>query len=230
MAPHEDARGSTMASSDGTAAAAALKARGFAGILSSESAGVMAVMRQNAKWALVPGYGYGDEDGPDDPMLEEFRAMRRALFTWRDWDTVAPVAYLAPFLQVIRSVETSGPITGCVTPSGASRSHCVESRSPQRVASRATRPRRFRSILKCARAVRASTRDRSRAVRRTRARRLGRPAPRAARHPRRAIASREADRTLPPSLPPRLPLSPPPSASRSFALKKGWRSRRCTRF
>ena len=51
-----------MASSDGTAAAAALKARGYAGILSSESAGVMAVMRQNAKWALVPGYGYGDED------------------------------------------------------------------------------------------------------------------------------------------------------------------------
>ena len=138
MAPHEDARGSTMASSDGTAAAAALKARGYAGILSSESAGVMAVMRQNAKWALVPGYGYGDEDGPDDPMLEEFRAMRRALFTWRDWDKVAPVAYLAPFLQVIRSVETSGPITGCVTPSGASRSHFVESRSPQRVASRAT--------------------------------------------------------------------------------------------
>jgi hypothetical protein len=175
---------------------------------------VMAVMRQNAKWALVPGYGYGDEDGPDDPMLEEFRAMRRALFTWRDWDTVAPVAYLAPFLQVIRSVETSGPITGCVTPSGASRSHFVESRSQQRVASRATRPRRFRSILKCARAVRASTRDRSRA----------------ARHPRRAIASREADRTLPPSSPPRLPLAPPPSASRSFSLKKGWRSRRCTKF
>jgi hypothetical protein len=191
---------------------------------------VMAVMRQNAKWALVPGYGYGDEDGPDDPMLEEFRAMRRALFTWRDWDTVAPVAYLAPFLQVIRSVETSGPITGCVTPSGASRSHFVESRSPQRVASRATRPRRFRSILKCARAVRASTRDRSRAARRTRARRLRRPAPRAARHPRRAIASREADRTLPPSSPPRLPLAPPPSASRSFSLKKGWRSRRCTKF
>ena len=132
-----------MASSDGTAAAAALKARGYAGILSSESAGVMAVMRQNAKWALVPGYGYGDEDGPEDPMLEEFRAMRRALFTWRDWDKVAPVAYLAPFLQVIRSVETSGPITGCVIPSGASRRHFVESRFPQRVASRGTRPRLF---------------------------------------------------------------------------------------
>jgi hypothetical protein len=38
---------------EGAAAAAAVKARGFAGILSSESAGVMAVMRQNSKWALV---------------------------------------------------------------------------------------------------------------------------------------------------------------------------------
>ena len=92
--------------------AAALKARGFAGILSSESAGVMAVMRQNSKWALVPGYGYGDDDAPDDPLLELFKSMRRRLFTWRDWDQVAPLAYLAPFLQVIRSVETSGPITG----------------------------------------------------------------------------------------------------------------------
>ena len=92
--------------------AAAVKARGFAGILSSESAGVMAVMRQNSKWALVPGYGYGDDDMPDDPLLEEFKAVRRKLFTWHDWDQVAPTAYLAPFLQVIRSVETSGPITG----------------------------------------------------------------------------------------------------------------------
>lgn len=91
----------------------AVKARGFAGILSSESAGVMAVMRQNSKWAFVPGYGtYGEDEAPDDPLLEEFKAVRRKLFTWHDWDAVAPTAYLAPFLQVIRSVETSGPITG----------------------------------------------------------------------------------------------------------------------
>lgn len=86
---------------------AAAKARAYAGILSSESAGVMAMMRQNARWALAPGYGYGDDDPPGDPLLEEFKSMRRALFTWRDWDRVAPVAYLAPFLHVIRSVETS---------------------------------------------------------------------------------------------------------------------------
>jgi hypothetical protein len=67
-------------------AGARQKARWFAGILSSESAGVMAVMRQNSKWALVPGYGYGDDDVPDDPLLEEFKAVRRKLFTWHDWD------------------------------------------------------------------------------------------------------------------------------------------------
>ena len=94
---------------------AMLKARRFAGILSSESSGVMAVMRQNSRWALtgMASYGYGEPEEPaDDPMLEEFKAMRRRLFTWRNWDEVSPIAYLAPFLQVVRSVETSGPITG----------------------------------------------------------------------------------------------------------------------
>ena len=94
---------------------AMLKARRFAGILSSESSGVMAVMRQNSRWALtgMASYGYGEPEEPaDDPMLEEFKAMRRRLFAWRNWDEVSPIAYLAPFLQVVRSVETSGPITG----------------------------------------------------------------------------------------------------------------------
>jgi hypothetical protein len=121
---------------------AAAKARAYAGILSSESAGVMAMMRQNAKWALAPGYGYGDDDPPGDPLLEEFKSMRRALFTWRDWDRVAPVAYLAPFLHVIRSVETSGPITGCVPapPSLAPRAARSRDRErPLRATSRSSR-------------------------------------------------------------------------------------------
>ena len=125
--------------------------------------------------------------------------MRRALFTWRDWDTVAPVAYLAPFLQVIRSVETSGPITGCVTPSGASRSHCVESRSPQRVASRATRPRRFRSILKCSRACpRVDARSVARRPPNSRAKaRTSRAARRKAPAPRESHHARLTERSLP---------------------------------
>ena len=90
----------------------AMRARGFAGIVSSESAAVMAVMRQNAKFSIAIGYGYDDADAPDDPLLEEFKAMRRKLFTWKDWNVIPPIEYLAPFLRTIRSVETSGPITG----------------------------------------------------------------------------------------------------------------------
>jgi brefeldin A-resistance guanine nucleotide exchange factor 1 len=90
----------------------AMRARGFAGIVSSESAAVMAVMRQNAKFSIATGYGYDDADAPDDPLLEEFKAMRRKLFTWKDWNVIPPIEYLAPFLRTIRSVETSGPITG----------------------------------------------------------------------------------------------------------------------
>ena len=63
-----------------TTETAMLKARRFAGILSSESSGVMATMRQNSRWALsgMASYGYGEPEEPaDDPMLEEFKAMRR---------------------------------------------------------------------------------------------------------------------------------------------------------
>mmetsp|Transcript_37601 Transcript_37601/g.72072 ORF Transcript_37601/g.72072 Transcript_37601/m.72072 type:complete len:1470 (+) Transcript_37601:478-4887(+) len=81
-------------------------------ILCAEIQALIAIMRQNSKWALVPGYGYGDEDLPEDPLLEEFKILRRKVFVWRDWATRDPVSYLAPFLEVIRSVETSGPITG----------------------------------------------------------------------------------------------------------------------
>ena len=82
----------------------AIRARGFAGIVSSESAAVMAVMRQNAKFSIATGYGYDDADAPDDPLLEEFKAMRRKLFTWKDWNVIPPIEYLAPFLRTIRSV------------------------------------------------------------------------------------------------------------------------------
>lgn len=46
-------------------------------ILCAEIQALIAIMRQNSKWALVPGYGYGDEDLPEDPLLEEFKILRR---------------------------------------------------------------------------------------------------------------------------------------------------------
>ena len=43
--------------------------------------------------------------------MEEFRALRQRLAAG-DEASAAPLAYLPPFLEVIRSVDTSGPITG----------------------------------------------------------------------------------------------------------------------
>lgn len=70
-------------------------------------ANTVALMRRNTKWA--GGYGGG---GPEEGVLAAFRALRRSLYTWSDWAAVPPLEFLAPFLALVRSDETSGPITG----------------------------------------------------------------------------------------------------------------------
>ena len=79
-----------------------------ASLLGGAIASTVALMRRNAKWAP----GYGGAGGAEDPLLQGFRTLRRQLYAWRDWAAVAPLEYLAPFLAVVRSDETSGPITG----------------------------------------------------------------------------------------------------------------------
>ena len=91
----------------------AASARVAAGVVAGEVQALMALMRQNSKWA-VPA---SEDDRPagqleEDPLMLSFKALRRECYGWRDWGAVAPVRYLAPFLHVIRSDETSGPITG----------------------------------------------------------------------------------------------------------------------
>ena len=91
----------------------AASARVAAGVVAGEVQALMALMRQNSKWA-VPGPDDGRPPGEleEDPLMLAFKALRRECYGWRDWGAVAPVRYLAPFLHVIRSDETSGPITG----------------------------------------------------------------------------------------------------------------------
>mmetsp|Transcript_17390 Transcript_17390/g.52068 ORF Transcript_17390/g.52068 Transcript_17390/m.52068 type:complete len:1953 (-) Transcript_17390:228-6086(-) len=82
-------------------------------LLNAEIAAVLSSMRQNAKWALIPKqYSQHDDEIGDDPLLEDFRQLRRSIFRWPDWSVIPPLEYLNPFLEVIRSPETSGPITG----------------------------------------------------------------------------------------------------------------------
>eukprot|EP00271_Cylindrocystis_brebissonii_P013215 TRINITY_DN32894_c0_g1_i1.p1 TRINITY_DN32894_c0_g1~~TRINITY_DN32894_c0_g1_i1.p1 ORF type:complete len:1612 (+),score=297.74 TRINITY_DN32894_c0_g1_i1:164-4837(+) len=78
--------------------------------ISTEIQAVIAMMRQNAKWAVVPHYI--DDPDADDPLLHDFKILRNQIFGWEDWTTVAPLTYLAPFLAVIRSEKANTPITG----------------------------------------------------------------------------------------------------------------------
>ncbi|GAQ85003.1 GDP-GTP exchange factor [Klebsormidium nitens] len=71
---------------------------------------VIAMMRQDAQWADVPRNL--DEAVCGGPFLQEFKDLSRDIFAWKHWATVKPMDYLAPFLGLIRSKETSAPVTG----------------------------------------------------------------------------------------------------------------------
>jgi hypothetical protein len=98
-----------MGDADAAAAAAAPQLRASS-LLGGAISSTVALMRRNAKWA-PSSYGNG-AGSAEDPLLQGFRTLRRQLYAWRDWAAVAPLEYLAPFLAVVRSDETSGPITG----------------------------------------------------------------------------------------------------------------------
>jgi len=83
-----------------------------ANILVGEIAAVVAAMRQNSKWAMVPRYHLDSGAPGDDPLLEKFRSLRKSVLNWTEWSEMRPTVYLQPFLEVVKSVETSGPITG----------------------------------------------------------------------------------------------------------------------
>ena len=93
---------------------AARVARRPAPLINSEAARVMALMRQNARWARAGqlDMALGEQEVGEGALFGDLVALRRQLFSWRDFCAVSPVLYLAPFLEVVRSAETSGPITG----------------------------------------------------------------------------------------------------------------------
>lgn len=75
--------------------------RGVA-LLSGSVSATVSCMRRNAKFAHAP---------PDEALLDGLRTLRKALHGWKEWEAVPPAEFLAPFLAVVRSDETSGPIT-----------------------------------------------------------------------------------------------------------------------
>lgn len=81
-------------------------------LLNNEVSAVITAMRQNAKWAVVPGKYNEDDQMESEPHFDEFRSLRRKIYEWKDWSSVHPLQYLEPFLKLVRESDVSGPITG----------------------------------------------------------------------------------------------------------------------
>lgn len=77
-------------------------------IVIGEIENVVAAMRLNSRWGSGPRL----VSQPESPLLQGFKTLRATLSTTHDLAALEPLAYLKPFLGVIRSEETSGPITG----------------------------------------------------------------------------------------------------------------------
>lgn len=79
-------------------------------IINSEIGAVLAVMRRNVRWGSR--YMAGD-DQLEHSLIHSLKTLRKQVFSWQSkWHTINPALYLQPFLDVIRSEETSAPITG----------------------------------------------------------------------------------------------------------------------
>lgn len=79
-------------------------------MVNSEIGAVLAVMRRNVRW----GFRYAAEDDQlEYSLIQSFTELRKKIFLWRhEWNSVDPLLYLQPFLDVIQSDETGAPITG----------------------------------------------------------------------------------------------------------------------
>ncbi|EPS60000.1 hypothetical protein M569_14803, partial [Genlisea aurea] len=79
-------------------------------MINSEIGAVLAVMRRNARWG---GRYVSGDDLLEHSLIQSLKTLRKQIFFWQqDWQSVNPVLYLQPFLEVIRSDETGAPITG----------------------------------------------------------------------------------------------------------------------
>lgn len=79
-------------------------------MINSEIAAVLAVMRRNVRWG---GRYVSGDDQLEHSLIQSLKTLRKQIFLWQhQWQTINPVLYLQPFLEVIRSDETGAPITG----------------------------------------------------------------------------------------------------------------------
>ncbi|XP_071604104.1 Golgi-specific brefeldin A-resistance guanine nucleotide exchange factor 1 isoform X7 [Heliangelus exortis] len=76
-------------------------------IVQGEINAVVGAIKRNARWST---HTHLDEER--DPLLHSFSLLKEVLNNIRELSEVEPNVFLRPFLEVIRSEDTTGPITG----------------------------------------------------------------------------------------------------------------------
>ncbi|XP_048361188.1 Golgi-specific brefeldin A-resistance guanine nucleotide exchange factor 1 isoform X4 [Sphaerodactylus townsendi] len=76
-------------------------------IIQGEINTVVGAIKRSARWST---HTHMDEER--DPLLHSFRILKDVLHNLTDLSAIEPIVFLRPFLEVIRSEDTTGPITG----------------------------------------------------------------------------------------------------------------------
>ncbi|XP_072534053.1 Golgi-specific brefeldin A-resistance guanine nucleotide exchange factor 1 isoform X1 [Salminus brasiliensis] len=76
-------------------------------IVQGEISTVVGAIKRNSRWST-----HTPLDGEQDPLLNSFSQVKDILNSIKDLSDVEPNVFLRPFLEVVRSEDTTGPITG----------------------------------------------------------------------------------------------------------------------
>ncbi|XP_050981492.1 Golgi-specific brefeldin A-resistance guanine nucleotide exchange factor 1 isoform X4 [Labeo rohita] len=76
-------------------------------IVQGEISVVVAAIKRNSRWSTRTPL-----DEEQDPLLNSFSHLKETLNNIEDLSDVEPNVFLRPFLEVVRSEDTTGPITG----------------------------------------------------------------------------------------------------------------------
>uniref|UniRef100_A0A8C2A1R1 Golgi-specific brefeldin A-resistance guanine nucleotide exchange factor 1 n=1 Tax=Cyprinus carpio TaxID=7962 RepID=A0A8C2A1R1_CYPCA len=76
-------------------------------IVQGEISVVVAAIKRNSRWST-----HTPLDEEQDPLLNSFSQLKETLNNIKDLSDVEPNVFLRPFLEVVRSEDTTGPITG----------------------------------------------------------------------------------------------------------------------
>ncbi|KAG8435109.1 hypothetical protein GDO86_013165 [Hymenochirus boettgeri] len=76
-------------------------------IVQGEISTVIGAIKRNSRWSM-----HTPLDEKQDPLLHSFSVLKEVLNNIKELSEIEPNVFLRPFLEVIRSEDTSGPITG----------------------------------------------------------------------------------------------------------------------